>query len=33
MTCPYCGSSGNYVVHLEDEEMYYCYECGARFKY
>jgi len=32
MTCPYCGSGGGYVVYLDDEGVYYCFECGARFR-
>jgi uncharacterized protein (DUF983 family) len=32
MVCPYCGAGSSYVVYLDDEEVYYCFECGARFK-
>jgi hypothetical protein len=32
MTCPYCGSKGDYVVRIDDEH-YYCYECGATFSW
>jgi DNA-directed RNA polymerase subunit RPC12/RpoP len=33
MVCPYCGAGSPYVVYLDDEEVYYCFECGARFRH
>lgn len=32
MTCPYCGAKGSYIIQCDDE-TYYCFECGNKFKY